>query len=444
MLLIKDIRTKLNIDFLKLNKKQIKVYCCGPTLYRRAHIGNFRTALFASFLVKLMMYHGIEVDLVSNITDIGHEDDNEEDKVLSQAHKEKVNYYNLVSKYAKMYFEDMHTLEISPSVSMPISSFISTQYKFVRSISNTYIDIDDKGIKVKQSIIDSIKDHLIYGGSRLHSFYIWKYKKLKLLDFEHEGLPGWHTGCFALVDHIFSNNNSDDYTIDLHIGGKDLADIHFNAEIVQHYIKYGNCNLSRCWMYIGNVTYNNKKISKSKDNCVYINEVLEGRNASIIKMLLCSALNESDVDINDSNLLYFSGVYNAIINKVCSFLIKSHINNVYAEDFIMRAFFSLTTDKLSVTVDMNSILKQLISLSISTFEDLQTMIMLDDLLCTGIIKSLLINFRASMKYWYLGAKHVHVRNKQMYDIADDIRIQLISHNVVMLTYENMFLLYEKI
>ena len=442
MLYIQDIRTLKNLNLLSLNRKQVKVYCCGPTLYRRAHIGNFRSVLFISFLQKLLLYKGFELDAISNITDVGHEDENNEDKVLQKAQKEKLQYYNLVQKYANMYFSDIIALGLSSPAYMPVSSFLNSQYQFVHSIKPEYVETDSLGIKISQSFIDSIKSNLIYGGSRLQSFYVWKYKDIQLLDFEHKGLPGWHTGCFALVDYLFRKD--EEYTIDVHVGGKDLADIHFNAELVQHYVKYNNFNFARCWTYIGNVTYNGKKISKSKDNCVYVSDLLKRCNASVIKMILCAATNDEDVDINEEQILHFTSVYYSIVSKICTFLIKQHVNNIYADEYIMRAFMSVSPEILSMTTDMNHMLRLLTSTSISSIEDLQTVILLDDLLCLNIIKTLLLNFKNSMKYWYLGAKHVHIRNKQLYDVADEIRIQLIENNLIMLTYENVFLLYEKV
>ena len=102
----------------------VNIYCCGPTVYRAAHVGNFRTFLLADLIRKTLELNGLEVILVQNITDVGHmsEDVNQEDKILSQSAREKMDPFSLARKYELIFHEDLALLNIAKAQMYPRAS----------------------------------------------------------------------------------------------------------------------------------------------------------------------------------------------------------------------------------------------------------------------------------------------------------------------------------
>ena len=102
-------------EFIPIDKKEIKIYSCGPTVYSYAHIGNFRTYVFVDNLRRMFKYNGFNLKHVMNITDVGHltsDADTGEDKMEKAAKKEGKNPYEIADFYTKAFMEDMKKLNI--------------------------------------------------------------------------------------------------------------------------------------------------------------------------------------------------------------------------------------------------------------------------------------------------------------------------------------------
>ena len=86
---------------IDVSQEQIRMYCCGPTVYRDAHVGNLRTFLLSDLIARVVRLNGSQPYLIQNITDVGHmsEDLINDDKMLSQAKLEKVDPFEIERKY---------------------------------------------------------------------------------------------------------------------------------------------------------------------------------------------------------------------------------------------------------------------------------------------------------------------------------------------------------
>ena len=90
-------------------KDSISMYCCGPTVYRDAHVGNLRTFILSDLIQRTLKLQGSTVKLIQNITDVGHmaDDVTVEDKVLQQAKKENIDPFEIARKYETKFHQDL-------------------------------------------------------------------------------------------------------------------------------------------------------------------------------------------------------------------------------------------------------------------------------------------------------------------------------------------------
>ena len=109
---------------VEISGRPITIYCCGPTVYRDAHVGNLRTFLLSDLISRVLKLLGNEVLLIQNITDVGHmsEDFEDQDKLLSQAKLEKTDPFEIARKYEARFHTDLARLNIAPAEKYPRAS----------------------------------------------------------------------------------------------------------------------------------------------------------------------------------------------------------------------------------------------------------------------------------------------------------------------------------
>ena len=100
----------------------LKVYCCGPTVYRDAHVGNLRTFLLSDLISRAAALSGLNVTLIQNITDVGHMANDLEDKILAQSKSEALDPFTIARKYEERFHLDLQRLNIQPANSYPRAS----------------------------------------------------------------------------------------------------------------------------------------------------------------------------------------------------------------------------------------------------------------------------------------------------------------------------------
>ena len=101
----------------------VTMYCCGPTVYRDAHVGNLRTFLLSDLIARTIRLSGLSVEMIQNITDVGHmSDDFQEDKMLEQSKKEKIDPFEIARKYEDRFHHDLANLNIIAAQKYPRAS----------------------------------------------------------------------------------------------------------------------------------------------------------------------------------------------------------------------------------------------------------------------------------------------------------------------------------
>lgn len=102
--------------------KRVHIYCCGPTVYRDAHVGNLRTFLLPDLISRILRFDGWHPVVVQNITDVGHMNENFEDKLLEEATRERRNPIDIARDYEARFFTDLDRLNIAPADRSPRAS----------------------------------------------------------------------------------------------------------------------------------------------------------------------------------------------------------------------------------------------------------------------------------------------------------------------------------
>ncbi|MEM2946934.1 MAG: cysteine--tRNA ligase, partial [Candidatus Bathyarchaeia archaeon] len=143
--------TRKKEKFISLEKGKVRMYCCGPTVYWYAHIGNFRTYIFEDVLRRVLEFNGLKVEHVMNITDVGHltsDADTGEDKMEVGAKRERKTVWEIADFYTKKFFEDAERLNIlKPTIVCRATDHISDMISFIKKLeARGYTYIIDDGV----------------------------------------------------------------------------------------------------------------------------------------------------------------------------------------------------------------------------------------------------------------------------------------------------------
>ena len=156
---------------IDVTQERIRMYCCGPTVYRDAHVGNLRTFLLADLIARVVRLNGLTPYLIQNITDVGHmsEDFVNDDKMLSQAKLEKVDPFEIARKYEARFHTDLAALNIQPAAAYPRAS---ESIDMMLSLISMLIDAGFAYVGTDSSVYFSAQSFPSYGaisGNRLDS-----------------------------------------------------------------------------------------------------------------------------------------------------------------------------------------------------------------------------------------------------------------------------------
>ena len=268
--------------FIPIKENIVGLYCCGPTVYNFAHIGNLRTYLFEDLLRRTFEFFDYRVHHVMNITDIGHltnDADDGEDKMVQSARAQKKSVHEIATFYADAFFKDCADLNIlRPSVICKATEHINEMIALAKDIEshgfsyisggNVYFDTSkfknyglQKGAQGKQGVLRSRVGH-DQSKKNTNDFVLWftksKYKNHTMLWDSPwgKGYPGWHLECSAMSLKYLGEQ------FDIHCGGIDHIPIHHTNEIAQ-VEAVTNKQWVRYWVHGEFLLMNEEKISKS-------------------------------------------------------------------------------------------------------------------------------------------------------------------------------------
>ncbi|MDP3965857.1 MAG: cysteine--tRNA ligase [bacterium] len=290
---------------LPAQAKTVRMYNCGPTVYDTQHIGNLSMFVFTDTLRKVLEYNNFTVKQVINITDVGHltsDSDEGEDKMTKGLEREGheltlQNMLELGERYTNTFLENLRELNINTEhIIFPrASGYIPAQIAMVKTLvekgfaypahDGVYFDTDRYPA---YGALGGIHAEAQSEGARVaankykHSqadFALWKFSSgggsasggnIQGWDSPWgKGFPGWHIECSAMARAILGEQ------IDIHTGGIEHIPIHHNNEIAQSECATGRRPFSRFWLHRAHIQIDNKKISKSLGNVVYLSDIME-------------------------------------------------------------------------------------------------------------------------------------------------------------------------
>jgi len=292
MLKLYDSLTKQEKEFDPVSPGVATVYCCGPTVYIDAHIGNHRTNYLADLVHRVLKYDGYKVKYVMNITDVGHlstGSDDGEDKLEESATREGKSAKEIADFYLKGFFEDYEKLNLlKPTKFTRATDYIKQQINLVKSLEDknyTYKTSDgiyfDTSKFAEYGQLSGVKADKIKEGARVEinpekknptDFALWKLSPENTRRWQEwpspwgTGFPGWHLECSAMVLEELGD------TIDIHIGGEDLRMIHHQNEIAQSECSTG-VKFVNFWMHGAFLQVDGGKMSKSEGTSYTLSDV---------------------------------------------------------------------------------------------------------------------------------------------------------------------------
>ncbi len=284
--------TKKKELFTSIDKEEVKIYSCGPTVYKDATIGNMRTNIFQDVLRRVLRYNGYKIKHAMNITDVGHlvsDGDEGEDKMLKSAREENKTPLEISKYYTDLFFKDLELLNIeTPEIVCKATEHINEMLEYVKKLvqkgyayeTSTAIYFDISKLD-KYPILSNLNLEEQKAGARVdidpekrnpYDFALWiKAPENHLMKWDSPwGLsyPGWHIECSAMGQKYLGEQ------FDIHTGGIDLIPTHHENEIAQ---SKGACGKipANYWMHGEYLLINGGKMSKSLGNVYLIKDFIE-------------------------------------------------------------------------------------------------------------------------------------------------------------------------
>jgi cysteinyl-tRNA synthetase len=284
--------------------KKIGLYCCGPTVYDFAHIGNWRTFVFADLVRRTLEFSGYEVKHVMNITDV-------EDKIIQRVRENKTTLREFTGKFETAFLDDLKALgcrephqkpratEHIPEIIALIEKLVARGVAYQAADGSVYFSIEKyRGCGCRYGQLLKLNLDEMRAGERVAAD---EYEKESVADFAlwkarmpydgdvfwpspfGEGRPGWHIECSAMSIKALGE------TFDLHLGGEDLKFPHHEDEIAQSEGATGK-PFVKFWLHGAHLLVEGKKMSKSLGNFFTLRDLLaKGFTGREVRYLLLTA-----------------------------------------------------------------------------------------------------------------------------------------------------------
>ncbi|ANE42950.1 cysteine--tRNA ligase [Deinococcus puniceus] len=310
-----DTMQRQKVRFVPTTPGRVGMYLCGPTVYSDAHLGHAKKEVAFDVIRRALMHFGYSVRYVTNITDVGHlqnDSDDGEDKLLARARLEQLEPMEVADKYFWSFVSDMDALNIlKPSINPRATGHITEQIALIEELisrghayasnGSVYFDVrswpdygklsgrklDDQAEGTREEVRGEKRDP--------RDFALWKKAEAgHIMRWDSPwgvGFPGWHIECSAMSLKYLGEG------FDIHGGGLDLQFPHHEAEIAQS--EAAGHAFARYWMHNNMLTINGEKMSKSKGNFTTLKDLLMQHDPMVIRYLLVSSHYRSITEFSD-------------------------------------------------------------------------------------------------------------------------------------------------
>ena len=322
-----DTRTRQVEEIAPAQAGHLRMYACGPTVYRFAHVGNLRTFLLHDLIARTAdIVHGWRVTTVQNITDVGHLVDDSaidatgEDKVLAQARAEGKTPLELARFYEDAFHADCRALNIKPAAAYPrasecidlmltlIGTLVERGHAYVGADSTVYFDARSfpsygaiSGNRLDELRAGHRLDAEASSAKRFHADWaLWKSagaNRQMVWDSPWgPGFPGWHIECSAMSLELLGSS------FDVHTGGIDLRFPHHEDERAQSEAAVGH-EVVRHWVHGEHLLNEGRKMAKSTGNVVLVSDVVaRGHDPLALRLFFLSGRYRQQMDLTANAL----------------------------------------------------------------------------------------------------------------------------------------------
>ena len=294
-----------------LEPGKVRIYSCGPTVYGPAHIGNFRSFLFADILVRFLRYRGLEVTWVMNVTDV-------DDKIIRGANDAGVSIGELAERWLERFDADARALRMTQPDVLPratehvdwmvtlIQVLLDKGHAYRTEDGSIFFRIDSwpaygrlARLHPDQLRVGERVEADEYGKTDVRDFAMWKGPKPGEPSWDTPigtGRPGWHIECSAMSMAYLGES------FDIHTGGVDLVFPHHEDEIAQSEAATGK-PFVRTWLHCAHLRLGGAKMAKSTGNISSVVELLDaGVSPRAIRYALISVHYRQGLDYTPASL----------------------------------------------------------------------------------------------------------------------------------------------
>ncbi|PQV49092.1 cysteine--tRNA ligase [Paraburkholderia sp. BL21I4N1] len=303
--------------FTPLRPDHVGLYCCGPTVYDHAHIGNLRTYVFEDVLRRALALNGYTVRHVVNITDVGHlvsDADDGEDKMEKGSRRTGESAWAIAERYTAAFQRDWRALNLlEPTLWCRATDHIAEQIDFIadlerngytyRTADGIYFDTakqDDYGYLARLAVtgLQAGKRVAVGDKQRATDFALWKFsapgstRQMEWASPWGVGFPGWHIECSAMSAKYLGP------WFDIHCGGEDHIAVHHSNEIAQTQARHGT-RLANFWLHGHFLMLDAGKMAKSGGDFVRLQTLIDrGVDPLAYRYLCLSAHYRSSLRFN--------------------------------------------------------------------------------------------------------------------------------------------------
>jgi cysteinyl-tRNA synthetase len=282
---------------------KVSIYVCGPTVYAPPHVGHGRHALVFDVLRRYLEWSGVEVQHVSNVTDV-------DDNIINRAAKEHVDWTEVARHWEKVWWDAIDAIGVKrPNVNPHASAYIEGMVELISDLvehgiayetsDGVYFQaerVEDYGLLARQSI-DSLRTGArVEANEEKHSpidFALWKKVKPGEPSWPSpwgDGRPGWHTECVVMSLDILGDG------FDIHGGGQDLAFPHHENERAQA-VAEGH-TFARHWVHHGFVEVSGEKMSKSLGNFTDLLDLVSWGDPRAYRLLILQSHYRAPIEVS--------------------------------------------------------------------------------------------------------------------------------------------------
>ena len=448
-LFIFDTKARALKEVCAKNGFEVSIYCCGPTVYRDAHVGNLRTFLLGDLIKRTLTYSGYDSRLIQNITDVGHmaEDiaGNEigEDKLLAQSKAEAIDPFEIARKYEANFHTDLAKLNVIPAAAYPrASETIDLMLKLIADLilsKHAYVGTDgcvyfsatsfESYGEISGNRLDSLKpghryDYFEDGAKHFHADWaLWKAAENRTEMIWDSpwgpGFPGWHIECSAMSLELLEGN------VDLHLGGIDLRFPHHENERAQSNSAVGY-EVVENWVHGEHLLFEGRKMSKSAGNVVLLNDVIE-KGFDPLALRLCFLENRyrSQMDLTWDSLRAADATLERWRKKLAQWQDQGDADEQFVRDFCEGSLADIQQD-----LDTPRALQQLRKLEkdelISGATKLACFVSVDEIYGLEIARAPKVKAEATPEILDLLEKRKLARETKDFPASDNLRDQLLK------------------